>query len=110
MNHRSHRSLTRAEYAYQVYELLAAHQVAEDLYYDGSWTITAARLETVCTNNGTQITFPDPYTDEPAVMVMLITQAPTAVASVMEALLTRFASHLAFVAAEAAQAHLEEVD
>jgi hypothetical protein len=103
--------VSRTQYAYQVYELLAANQVSEDLNYDGDRTITGAGVETFCHNQGTEITFPNPYTDEPATIVLFTWQPPTAVAAVVEALLTRYASHLAFVAAETAEARLrQEVD
>jgi hypothetical protein len=101
-----HLSLSPSEYAYEVYELLAAHQVAQDLSYDGDRTISAAGVQAESHYQGTEITFPDPYTDEPVTIVVVPAQPPTAAAATIEALLTRYAFHFAFVAAEAAQARL----
>lgn len=110
MNHTS-LSLTRCEYAYQVYELLARIQVGEDLNYDNDRLISVAGVQACCYEDGTEITFPDPYTDKPAWVVVSSKQAPTVVVAMVEAFVTRFASHLAFAAAEAAGVYLhEEVD
>src|SRR4051794_1373608 len=105
----NHSSLSRSEYAYRVYELLAANQVGANLAYDGDRTIRVSGVQAQCHYGATEISFPDPYTDDTVTLLLRTDQPCTAVAAVVEALLTTFASHLAFVAAEAAEASLEGV-
>jgi hypothetical protein len=91
---------------------LAANQVGQDLSYDNDRTISVAGMQACIYWHGTEITFPNPYSDQPATVTVDRSQPPSVVAAVVEAVLTTFAMHLAFVAVEAAEVHLldEEVD
>lgn len=103
-------SLPRSEYAYQVYELLARNQVGANLRYDGDRTIRVNGVQALCHGEGTEVSFPDPYTDDTVTLLLRTDQPCTAVAAVVEALLTTFAFHFAFAALEAADRLREEVE
>ena len=84
----------RSEYTATVYALLAAHQVSDQLSYDGDKTIIATSLRVCCSHDTTEITFPDPYDNRTATISVHSMQAPTTVVAVVEGLLTAFAPYL----------------